>query len=115
MMNVLVSAPSMYKGLPFLPYIYGLLRQECDRNQILKNELLWLFPIYLSQNSVNDALSIYDNQDIDVLALSCYEWNWDFQIDLALAVKKKNPKCIIVLGGPQPDWKNENFFAIPRQ
>jgi radical SAM superfamily enzyme YgiQ (UPF0313 family) len=37
----------------------------------------------------------------DILALSCYIWNWEYNMALAKAVKTDNPECVVVIGGPQ--------------
>jgi radical SAM superfamily enzyme YgiQ (UPF0313 family) len=39
--------------------------------------------------------------DPDVLALSCYIWNWEYNMALAAAVKADNPDCVVIIGGPQ--------------
>lgn len=39
----------------------------------------------------------------DVLGLSCYYWNWHLDVLIAGLVKKINPKCVTVIGGPQID------------
>ena len=46
---------------------------------------------------------------------SCYGWNWEITQNLARSVKKINPKCLVIFGGPQiPKWykeyNNESFF-----
>ena len=109
-MNVLVSAPSMYYGLTFIPYIYALLKRSCDSDDYLKNKLNWLKPIYTSAFKIKNMQEYISEQSIDVLALSCYEWNWDIQMDFARNVKKRNPNCLVVAGGPQPSWRSSQLF-----
>jgi putative methyltransferase len=50
--------------------------------------------------------------DPDVFAISTYVWNWDISRELARAVRKKWPSCLIVMGGPQvpakKEWLREN-------
>jgi len=49
--------------------------------------------------------------DSDILLCSCYVWNWEITNHLAQEVKKLNPKCMIIFGGPQvPDF-SQNFFT----
>tara|TARA_Y100000817_G_C16855098_1_gene543653 strand:- start:114 stop:2075 length:1962 start_codon:yes stop_codon:yes gene_type:complete len=49
-------------------------------------------------------------QDTDILLCSCYVWNWEITNHLAQEVKKLNPNCLIIFGGPQvPDF-SDNFF-----
>lgn len=39
----------------------------------------------------------------DILGLSCYYWNWHLDVLLAGTIKKLNPDCVTVIGGPQVD------------
>lgn len=48
--------------------------------------------------------------DCDVLALSCYIWNWEYNLALAYAVRCKFPNCWIVVGGPQVPKKGTVEF-----
>lgn len=48
----------------------------------------------------------------DVLALSCYLWNWEYNKRLARAVRERWPNCLIVMGGPQvPNETSEAFWS----
>ena len=48
--------------------------------------------------------------DADILLCSCYVWNWEITNFLALRVKMKNPKCLVVFGGPHVPDRSEDFF-----
>lgn len=47
----------------------------------------------------------------DILLCSCYVWNWEITKYLAEEVKKINPKCLIIFGGPQVPDRTDNFFV----
>ena len=49
-------------------------------------------------------------KDSDILLCSCYAWNWEISKYLAKQVKKINPKCFIIFGGPQVPNHSEEFF-----
>ena len=50
----------------------------------------------------------------DVVAFSCYVWNWQYNLSLAKAIKQKFPHSLIVMGGPQiPDRSNGFFERYP--
>ncbi len=52
--------------------------------------------------------------DADFLLCSCYIWNWEISTYLAREVKKINPECLIIFGGPQiPEDKNGFFEKYP--
>ena len=61
---------------------------------------------------------ILECKDSDILLCSCYVWNWELTKYLAERVKKLNPKCLIIFGGPQvPNdtsefFKNHNYIDI---
>ena len=97
MKNVLISNPNSYDLYIYLPYIYGVLRRACDQFEILKDSLNWLTPIY------DKRIDKYDFSDIDILGMSCYTWNREINYTIAKIIKKKNPNCIIIAGGPDPD------------
>jgi len=102
MKNVLICNPNSYDIDIYMPYIYGLLRRMCDVDPYLKEELNWSHPIYLNLTP-DKLLKDYDLQSIDVLGLSCYTWNRKLNYKIAECVKKANPSCIIIEGGPEPD------------
>ena len=41
---------------------------------------------------------------------SCYVWNWEITKYLAKEVKRINPECLIIFGGPQVPDRTDNFF-----
>ena len=50
------------------------------------------------------------SHDADILLCSCYVWNWEITIELAKKIKKINPDCLIIFGGPQVPSRTVNFF-----
>ena len=59
-----------------------------------------------------DKIEEYIQQckDTDILLCACYVWNWEITTYLAKEVKKINPKCMIVFGGPQIPELSDGFF-----
>ena len=49
-------------------------------------------------------------KNVDVLLCSCYVWNWKITLHLASEVKKQNPNCFIIFGGPQVPEDTRGFF-----
>lgn len=52
----------------------------------------------------------------DLVAMSCYVWNWEYNQQLAKYIKNMWPDCIVVVGGPQvpkndPDFIRNNLWA----
>lgn len=54
----------------------------------------------------------------DVVLMSCYVWNWNYNCELAKLIKKKYPSCFIIIGGPQVSktdfllLKKHNYFDL---
>lgn len=53
-----------------------------------------------------------DNIDAtpNLVAMSCYVWNWEYTRALAEAIKTRWPNCIVVLGGPQVSKHDVDFI-----
>jgi putative methyltransferase len=47
----------------------------------------------------------------DVVGISCYLWNWQYNLALARALRAAFPRCLIVLGGPQVPSRTDGFFT----
>ncbi len=46
-----------------------------------------------------------------VVGFSCYLWNWEYNKELAKAVRIAFPCCLVVFGGTQVPNASENFFV----
>lgn len=108
-LKVLVSEPQAHAQEPYLPYIWAVLKTYCERNGHTDGQVRWLEPIY-RKDSATSLLEPYQNTTPDVLGLSCYVWNWELQCRIARSVKARNPRCLVVAGGPHPDYKDPCFF-----
>ena len=51
-------------------------------------------------------------KNTDILLCSCYVWNWAITKHLANEVKKINPDCMIIFGGPQIPDLSDDFFKL---
>lgn len=108
--NVLVSQPPLHEiGLPYLPVTWGILKTYWEYYGFQKERITWLQPIN-QVAEVSTLLRPYQDQSIDVLILSCYIWNWKLQCLVAQEVKIRYPNCLVIAGGPEPDYKDPNFF-----
>ena len=63
---------------------------------------------FIFRDQVNEYINQCKNSDI--LLCSCYTWNWEITLHLAREVKKLNPSCLIIFGGPQVPNRTEGFF-----
>jgi radical SAM superfamily enzyme YgiQ (UPF0313 family) len=59
------------------------------------------------ENVEND---IQKCKNVDILLCSCYVWNWEITLHLAKNVKKLNPNCLVIFGGPHVPLDVVGFF-----
>jgi putative methyltransferase len=107
--TILISEPHAVENpAPFIPYMWAILKSHWEHHED-EDLYAWLDPIY--RNDVPSAvLAPYRHSAIDVLGLSCYTWNWRLQCGIAREVKARHPNCLVVAGGPEPDYKDPDFF-----
>jgi putative methyltransferase len=111
-MAVLVSEPQAGEiGLPYLPVMWGILKTywEHHGDTGAVGVVDWMAPIWQMRHP-DELLEPYAVDAIEVLGLSCYTWNWSLQCMIAERVKAANPGCVVVAGGPDPDYKDPEFF-----
>jgi putative methyltransferase len=107
-LRILISEPHA-PGSVVLPYVSSVLRSWCDHHSAAPEAFEWLEPIWLRDTAEGD-LDDYCQAQPDILGLSCYTWNWELQCKVARWAKRRNPHCLVVAGGPDPDYKDPDFF-----
>ena len=108
-LNVLISQPNIYDSKIFLPLVFLCLKTHTELQDDIE-PVNWLDPLYRNTD-VDTMLKNVDIESLDILGLSCYDWNWDLNLKIADRVKQSNPSCLVVAGGPHPDWKDPDIFA----
>ena len=104
----LVQLNKKYGDQVYLPYSAGVLKSFVIQKKNIRDNYHFKEFIFLKEN-VSSMISKIGQTDI--LGFSCYLWNWRTSLKLAEEARKKNPDCMIFLGGPQvPDDINEDFF-----
>lgn len=96
-----------YGNNAFLPYSVGLLWSYASQIPEI-NQSYTLADLLFLRQPIQVTLSRIDEPDI--LALSCYIWNWNYNLQLAQAVKQIYPNCVIILGGPEVPNRSQDFF-----
>ena len=89
------------------------------KNSKYSSNVEWMEPILdVEGMTFNEIVDYYDKQDSDVYAFSCYLWSHVSVMTIAEELKRRNPKRIIVLGGPHLDithndltWFFKNKFV----
>ena len=108
--HVLISEPQLEEmGMPYLPVMWSIFKTYWEHHGSERDALEWLPPVH-RMGQVDALLAPYDGTSIDVLGVSCYTWNSAINVLLAAEVKRRHPHCIIIAGGPDPDYKDPDFF-----
>jgi len=91
----------------YLPYSVGCLWAYAQTdNDVIKNyDLKELLFIPEEPKSIVDKL-----ENPSVFGISCYVWNWFYNLEIIKLVKEKFPKCLIVAGGPHIPNNDFDFF-----
>jgi putative methyltransferase len=82
----------------WLPYSVGCLWSYASQTTEVRNGY-HLNDIIFKRGRVEDVISNIINPDVAVF--SCYVWNWEYNREVAKAIKHRWPNCFIVFGGPQ--------------
>lgn len=109
--NVWLAQPNhMYGRNAFLPYSAGLLQAYAQQDPVVRENYDFL-PIIFRREPIQDVISRMFAFPPDVLGLSCYIWNFEYNMALARAVRANFPDCLIVAGGPHIPTKDPNFHS----
>ncbi len=109
--RVLISEPQLRSyGLPYLPVMWGILKTYWESHGSGAEHVNWLAPIHRMDPPADSLAGALDDGPIDVLGLSCYTWNWRLQTEIASLVKSRHPSCLVIVGGPHPDYSDPSFF-----
>jgi len=81
----------------FFPYSVGLLQAYAKTQSDLKESYRFARPLFLREDPHQIAKSL-DNPD--VLGVSSYIWNWEWNKALARETKEQHPDSLVVMGGP---------------
>lgn len=105
----IVQINNSYGNQYYLPYSAGVLASFALRDEGLRPHIDLKPFIYKRErpDAIADRIG-----DVDLLAVSCYVWNWRLSLELACEVKRRNPDCVILMGGPQIPEEMEDFFDL---
>lgn len=108
--RVLICEPQLVTYvLPYLPVMWGILKTYWEQHAARPDLIDWYEPIH-EMRPPEELTKPYENKPIDIVGLSCYTWNWRLQLRIAEQIRATHPDCIIVAGGPHPDYRDPQFF-----
>ena len=88
--------------------VYACLKSYHDHHGKHPQDITWLPPI---KNSIDLENFIKSGKRVDVLGLSNYMWNSKLNTHLTEEIKKRNPNCFVICGGPEFDTTNKKNFG----
>lgn len=91
----------------YLPYSVGCLWAYANSFEYVQNNYE-LEHIIWKRESIEDLAPRLATQDI--VALSTYVWNRNYNYELARRIKEINPRCFLLFGGPEPAIKDPDLF-----
>ena len=89
------------------PYSIGSLISYLNSNYEIHNDCKFEMT-FIFRDKINEYITLC--KDTNILLCSCYVWNWEITVYLAREVKKLNPNCIVIFGGPQVPLVTNDFF-----
>lgn len=94
----------------YLPYLWCSMKTYYEDNGQYPDQWQWHDP-NIGEWTDSDIFDYLEKNQPDVFGFSVYVWNEERFDVLALKIKQKYPKCLIVYGGPQQNAKhNIDFF-----
>jgi tRNA A37 methylthiotransferase MiaB len=96
----------------YLPLAIGSLQGYVQKYSQHPDRFAFLPPLFkrVQSQTALDALAC-----ADVIAFSVYVWNANISLEIARRVKKRNPRVLVVFGGPQVPDHAEPFLRENRQ
>ena len=85
-----------------------MLWSYASKDNILANSFL-LNQLIFKREDVETTAKILAKDNI--VGFSCYIWNRNYCYTLAKEIKKHNPNCLIIFGGPEPAITDKKVFA----
>lgn len=113
MYKILLVQPNFKIGIGslqgyWLPYSVGCLWSYAKQFDFV-TENFELVDIIFRREKIETVIERVGK--IDLVFLSCYMWNWEYNKALAQAIKLNYPSCKVIMGGPQvTDRPDNNFF-----
>ena len=92
---------SQYNDNYVIPYSIATLVSYIKSHKYLDDKFKF-HESFILKNELDEHINNTNN--VDMLLCSCYTWNWQITKKLAEGIKRRNPECLIIFGGPHvPD------------
>jgi putative methyltransferase len=101
----LPKTPSM--PYVYLPYSVGCIWAYADTQKEITDNYQLKDIFFLTKDPI-DVINDMDNPY--VFGISCYVWNWNYNLEVIRLLKQKYPQCYVIAGGPHIPNDDPYFF-----
>jgi radical SAM superfamily enzyme YgiQ (UPF0313 family) len=99
--------PGFYHNQSYLPYSTGMMWAYAQTKPEIKAGVRNVGFFFLRE----DPQAIVDRlEHVDVAAFSTYLWNWELTNQVAIRLKKRFPKALVIFGGPHVPNEAKGFL-----
>jgi len=103
----LAQINNTFGGQAFLPYSAGMLWSYAASQSDIASSYQLAGLLFLREPI---SMAFARIEDPDVVALSCYLWNWNYNMHLIRLIKMRYPGCTIIIGGPEVPSDSSGFL-----
>ena len=107
--KIMVFVPTAIATEIHAPAIHYMFQLAYDVQGKYPDQLEWL-PSYIWQANKHSIWQAFLDAKPDIVCLSMYLWSADILHYLAKRIREESPETIILLGGPEVDWKEPERF-----
>ena len=104
--NVHIFVPPLDDNMVFLPTTWAMLKTYYDHRGKHADRFYWPVPM-ITGFTVDEILKHLEAYPPNVFGFGGYIWNIDLCYQVAKIVKATWPTCLVVAGGPQPEYQSD--------
>lgn len=88
------------------------LKQYCVEKNNQKEKVEIICKEFTINDSIRENIASLLDENANVYAFSCYIWNTTIILEMTEILKKLKPDCVIILGGPEVSYENDEFLQL---
>jgi putative methyltransferase len=106
--NIHIFSPEMdlYNYVP-LPVVWCNLKTYYDHMGKYPDRYNWVEPVIFQMPQADKVIEQICKDPPDIFGFSGYIWNISLCYEVAAKIRELFPNCLIVAGGPQPEYRSE--------
>ena len=110
--NIHIFVPNIPANFASMPTVWTWLKTYYEKNGNYTNKFNWVHPQYFQNHDIEKIWSHLEQNPPDIFGFGGYIWNISLCYEICQRVKTRWPHCLIIAGGPQPEYKTTaDYFA----